>query len=75
MGDPTNGSGPVTGSQPHRALALSDAPHAEITGRFAVFKQRFEAAQQALDGLPQDRQAMLEMYRKARVVYEQLAKP
>jgi len=31
-----------------RALALSDAPHAEITGRFAVFKQRFEAAQQAL---------------------------
>jgi hypothetical protein len=31
-----------------RALALSDAPHAEITGRFAVFGQRFEAAQEAL---------------------------
>jgi hypothetical protein len=31
-----------------RALAVSDAPHAEITRRFAVFKQRFADAQQAL---------------------------
>ena len=35
-----------------RALALSDAPNAEITGRFAAFKQRFAAAQQALTPPP-----------------------
>lgn len=31
-----------------RALALSDAPNAEIVGRFAVFEERFQDAQHAL---------------------------